>query len=244
MSKYDYNYEENPASKKGAKLEVWDMLSILTLLITVCIGVYFVLVFLFPNSRLNPLPPDKFDPNAVPTATITPLILEPTWTATLANVTETPTLLPTFTLEPSPTSFSLVPPTKTPTITPTPKAPFSAKVTYIDSTIIHPDAACNWQGVGGTIVDANNADMLRMTVRLVGIYDRKTKNELTVSSIAPAYGKSGFEFFLGTVPISSKGELYIQILDQAGLPLSDNIYIDTVNDCAKNLVLVRFKKNP
>jgi hypothetical protein len=50
MSKYDYNYEENPASKKGARLEVWDMLSILTLLITVCIGVYFVLVFLFPNS--------------------------------------------------------------------------------------------------------------------------------------------------------------------------------------------------
>jgi hypothetical protein len=244
MSKYDYSYEENPASKKGARLEVWDMLSILTLLITVCIGVYFVLVFLFPNSRLNPLPPDKFDPNAVPTATITPFILEPTWTATLANVTETPTLLPTFTLEPSPTSFSLVPPTKTPTITPTPKAPFSATVTYIDSTIIHPDAACNWQGVGGTIVDANNADMLRMTVRLVGIYDRKTKNELTVSSIAPAYGKSGFEFFLGTVPISSKGELYIQILDQAGLPLSDNVYINTVNDCTKNLVLVRFKKNP
>ena len=244
MSKYDYNYEEKPAPKKSARLEVWDLLSILTLLTTVCLGVYFVFVFLFPNSRFNPLPPDNFDPNAIPTATITPLVLEPTWTATLVDVTATATLLPTFTLEPSPTSFSLIPPTKTPTITPTPKAPFSATVTYIDSTIIHPDAACNWQGVGGTIVDANNADMLRMTVRLVGVYNRKTKNELTVSSIAPAYGKSGFEFFLGTVPISSKGELYIQILDQAGLPLSDNIYIDTVNDCSKNLVLVRFKKNP
>ncbi len=244
MSKYDYNYEEIPAPKKSARLEVWDLLSILTLLTTVCLGVYFVFIFLFPNSRFNPLPPDNFDPNAIPTVTPTAIVLEPTWTATIVDVTETPTLLPTFTLEPSPTSFSLVPPTKTPTITPTPKAPFSATVTYIDSTIIHPDAACNWQGVGGTIVDANNADMLRMTVRLVGIYNRKTKNELTVSSIAPAYGKSGFEFFLGTVPISSKGELYIQILDQAGLPLSDNIYIDTVNDCSKNLVLVRFKKNP
>lgn len=93
-------------------------------------------------------------------------------------------------------------------------------------------------------MDANNADMLRMTIRLVGFYDRKTKNELTVSSIAPAYGQSGYEFFLGTVPLSSKGELYIQILDQAGLPLSDNIYIDTFSDCSKNLALVRFKKNP
>jgi hypothetical protein len=65
-----------------------------------------------------------------------------------------------------------------------------------------------------------------------------------VSSIAPAYGQSGYEFFLGAVPISSDGLLYIQILDQAGLPLSDNVYIDTFNDCSKNLVLVRFRKNP
>jgi hypothetical protein len=46
------------------------------------------------------------------------------------------------------------------------------------------------------------------------------------------------------VPISSKGELSIQLLDQAGLPLSNNISIDTFNDCTKNLALVRFKKNP
>ena len=65
-----------------------------------------------------------------------------------------------------------------------------------------------------------------------------------VSSIAPAYGKSGYEFFLGTVPMSSKGELYLQLEDQSMLPLSDKIYIDTFNDCTKNLVLVRFKKNP
>jgi hypothetical protein len=244
MSKYDYNYEEIPAPKKSAKLEVWDMLSIITLLIAACMGVYFILIFLFPTSRLNPLPPDSFDPNAIPTATITPLILEPTWTATLADVTDMPTLLPTFTLEPSPTSFSLVPPTKTPTVTPTPKAPFFATVSYIDSTIMHGDEACNWQGVGGTVVDANNADMLSFTIRLIGFYNGKSKNELTVSGISPTYGKSGFEFKLGTVPISSKGELSIQLLDQAGLPLSNNISIDTFNDCTKNLALVRFKKNP
>ena len=132
------------------------------------------------------------------------------------------------------------------TLTPTatPKAPFSATITYIASTIIHQEAACNWQGIGGTIVDANNADMLRITVRLVGFYNDKSKNEITVSSIAPEYGKSGFEFVLGTVPISSKGELYLQLEDQSMLPLSEKIYVDTFNDCSKNLVLVRFKKNP
>ena len=242
MSKYDY---DGTASKKGGKLEVWDMLSIILLLLTLCIGIYFVTIFIMPNSALNPFPPNPIDPNATPTATITQIQPEATWTATQpALLTETPTLLPTFTLEPSPTPFSLVPATKTLTVTATPKAAFSASFKGIDSTIIHPELGCKWQGVGGTVVDANNADMLRMTIRLVGTYNGKSKNELTVSSIAPAYGKSGFEFFLGDVPITSKGELYLQLLDQAGLPLSDNLYIDLSKECSKNLVLVRFVKNP
>ena len=243
MNKYDY--DDTPAPKKGAKLEIWDMLSITLLFFTFCIGLYFVVIFFLPNSALNPFPPNPVDPNAPPTPTITQIQIEPTWTATPSpDITETPTLLPTFTLEPSPTSFSLVPPTKTPTPTVTPKAPFRGTFKGIDSTIIHPEFGCAWQGVGGTVVDANNADMLRMTIRLVGIYNGKSKNELTVSSIAPAYGKSGFEFFLGNTPITSKGELYLQLLDQAGLPLSDNIYIDLSSECSKNLVLVRFVKNP
>ena len=169
-----------------------------------------------------------------------------TWTFTPPGPTETATLtlLPTFTLEPSPTVVSLITPSITPTPTRTPKAPFTATVTYIDSTIIHADAACNWQGVAGTIVDADNADMIGIAVRLTGFYNGKSKNELTVSGITPAYGQSGFEFVLGTVPIPSDGLLTIQILDQAGLPLSGNIPINTYGDCTKNLVLVKFKKNP
>jgi len=243
MSKYDY--EDSPALRKRAKLDIWNILSIATLLFTCCIGVYFAAIFISPQSPWNLFPASLIDPNAPPTPTITPIQLEATWTATVASfVTETPTLLPTFTLEPSPTLFSLFPPTNTPKPTATPKAPFSATITYIASTIIYPDKGCNWQGIGGTVVDANNADMLRMTIRLVGIYDGKSKNELTVSSINPAYGKSGYDFTLGTVPLTSKGELTLQLLDQAGLPLSDAIGIDLSNNCSENLALVRFKKRP
>jgi len=245
MSKDNYSYEEAPTPKKNARLEIWDMLSILTLILTFCIGAYYVAVFLFPQSAFNPLKTDLAAQSVFPTPTLTPIQLDATWTVapTLA-VTETQTLVPTYTLAPSSTPFSMITPTITPTPTATPKAPFSATITYIASTIIHQEEACNWQGIGGTVVDASNADMLRMTIRLAGKYNGKSKTELTVSSIAPAYGKSGYEFFLGTTPISSKGELNLQLLDQAGLPLSDVISIDTFNDCSKNLVLVRFKKNP
>jgi hypothetical protein len=245
MSKSNYSYEDTPSPTKNAKLEIWDVLSIVMLILTFCLGLYFAAIFLFPQAAFNPLKPNTVDPNAPPTATLTPIQLDATWTVTPSQVaTGTSTLLPTYTLEPSATPFSLVTPTITFTPTATPKAPFSATTTYIASTIIHPEAGCNWQGVGGTVVDANNADMLRMTISLIGFYNGKSVNELTVSSIAPAYGKSGFEFVLGTAPISSNDELYLQLLDQSGLPLSDKIYVDTFDECSKNLVLVRFKKNP
>jgi hypothetical protein len=244
MSRDKYSFDAAPASSQG-RLEIWDMLSILMLILTVFVGAYYVLLFLFPQSSLNPFKPSPFLPGAPPTPTITPIILEPTWTVTpTLEITSTPTLLPTYTLEPSATPFSLITPSETPTPTETPEAPFSATVTYIASTIIHQDLACNWQGIGGTVVDSNNADMLRMTIRLEGFYDGRSKNDLTVSSIAPAYGKSGYEFFLGTTPIESKAKLYLQLFDQAGVPLSDKVYVDTYKDCSKNLVLVRFKKNP
>ena len=246
MSKDNYSYEATPASGKNARLEIWDMLSILMLILTLCVGVYYVFLFLAPQSALNPFQPNTVNPYAPPSPTWTPLQLDATWTVTpTLAVSETPTLVPTYTLAPSSTPFSLITPTETATPTATPEAAFSATITYIASTIIHPENGCNWQGIGGTVVDAKNADMLRMTIRLAGRYNGKSLTELlTVSSIAPAYGKSGYEFVLGKVPISSKGDLYLQLFDQAGLPLSDNIYIDTFNDCSKNLVLVRFKKNP
>ncbi|MCB0119534.1 MAG: hypothetical protein H6634_07995 [Anaerolineales bacterium] len=242
MSKYDYDDTPSP-SRNPIRLDLWDMLSILGLVLMLCIGVYVIAIFATPNASYNLLNPARNQP---PTATITQIQPPATWTATPPGPTDTPTLtlVPTITLPPSPTLVSLITPSVTPTPTQTPKAPFSATVTYIDSTIIHPEAACNWQGVAGTIIDSNNADMLGIAVRLSGFYNGKSKNELTVSGIAPAYGKSGFEFFLDTVPIGSDGLLSIQILDQAGLPLSGNISINTYADCSKNLVLVKFKKNP
>jgi hypothetical protein len=104
-------------------------------------------------------------------------------------------------------------------------------------------AGCNWQGVGGTVDDQNSSPIIGIVVRLAGSLDGRSVELTTVSGISPEYGKSGFEFVLGETPVNSSDSIYVQLLDQAGLPLSDRIYIDTSSDCKKNLVLVRFKKN-
>ncbi len=239
-----FDYPEQSARRPGARLNLWDMMTILVLIVTLCAGGYFLMIFLNPLSALNPFQPGP-PPFAVATFTITPIQLEPTWTPTVSNATATETLRPTFTAFPTITPFSLVPPTKTPKPTSTPKAPFSATTNAIESIIIPHlvDQGCNWQGIGGTVDDTNSSPIIGMVVRAVGTLNGKSVNLTTVSGVSPDYGKSGFEFVLGTVPVSSTDTLYLQLLDQAGLPLSDNVYIDTFTDCKKNLVLVRFKKN-
>jgi hypothetical protein len=241
----DFDFEGKQSRRSGAPMQMWDMLSILVLVLTVCLIGYFALIFINPTSRFNFLPPGGglFGPK-LPEATATPLQLEATWTASpTLQLTPSNTPRPTFTPFFTNTPFSLVPPTKTPKPTSTPKAPFSASVNQIESTVIHPELTCNWAGVGGTVVDANNSPVIGIVVLLRGTLNGSTIEQQTVSGINKEYGPSGFEFVLGNAPIASNKTLYVQLVDQQNIPLSDKITISTSTDCSKNLVMVRFKKN-
>jgi hypothetical protein len=239
-----FDFEEEPrANRSGPQAIIWDMLTALTLLITLGLGLFFGYLFLNPTTSLNPFQPHPPTPFLFPTATITPIQFDSTWTPTFVVVTDMPTLVPSITLQPSSTPINLIPPTKTPKPTATPQAPFSSTVSAIASTIIHPDAGCAWFGIGGTVVDASNAPIVGMVLRLTGGLNGQLIDTKTVSGVAPAYGQSGFEIALGTTPVDSSKLLTLQLLDQAGLPLANNVYIVTYSDCKKNLILVRFKKN-
>ena len=249
MDNFDFK-DEQPVKQPGPKFSLWDMLSILVLVLTLCIGGYYALIFVNPGTFLNPLPPAP-TPFQFPTSTITPIQPAATWTATPAITTPTATLAPLITVEPSNTPVLLVPPTATststatPKPTSTPKAPFSSSFSNIASTTYYPDLGCGWFGIAGTVVDAKNSPIIGMVIRLTGTLNNVPVNRLTVSNTAQIpYGPSGFEFKLGDAPGTSTKTLYLQLLDQAGLPLSDNLYINTSSDCNKNLVMVRFKKNP
>ena len=231
--------------KSGSPMQIWDILSIAALVITACMAGYFLVIFVNPGSSLNILPPggNAFGPK-IPTATAAPFTLEPTWTASpTLEMTPTSTPRPTFTPISTDTPFSLVPATRTPKPTNTPKAPFSASVTQVESTLIHPDLACNWAGIGGTVVDANNSPVIGTVIVLRGTLNGNTVDLTTVTGINKEYGESGYEFVIGNAPIASTKTLYVQLVDLSGIPLSDKVEVSTSADCTKNLVLVRFKKN-
>lgn len=218
----DLNGRQKMVSQR-AVLEIWDRLSILVLVITACIGSYFLLIFVNPNSSLNLFPPV---PRGTVTSTFAVASLQPsaTWTA-------------------SPSIEVMA--TKMPQSISTLEVSFSASsVTTVRSTFIRhlQDLGCGWFGVGGTVEDVNNSPIVGVVVRLAGSLSGEPIELTTLSGVSPDYGKAGFEFALGNVPLASNDEIYIQLLDQVGLPLSEKVFLDTSTDCEKNLILVRFRR--
>ena len=248
----EFNFDGKPSrqsSSRGPGMDLWDMLSLVVLVATIAIVFYFLAVFMFPNSSFNILPPGG-RALASPTNTPEPIQLAATWTPSpTLELTPSNTPPPTWTVIPSNTPFSLVPPTKTPkppTPTRTPKAPFSVIVNYVPSTIFYPELGCSYFGVAGEAVDVNNAPYKFGIIKLGGTLNGQTIDpdaHTTVTGVATQFGVGGFELVLQMPPTDSKGTLWIQMFDVAGVPQSEQKPINTYADCQKNLVQVRFKGN-
>lgn len=238
---FDY-YEEEDKPKGNTEALIWNILSIVMLLAALCIGGVFLTILINPQSSLNPFPPPTM-PVLEPTPSITPTFqsqLPPTWTPTPPPLpTETPIPEPTYTLTPEGTQ-----PTPTNTRDPAEGMPFVMQENnpqYIPN-IYHPDAGCNWLGVGGQVIGLDGSAVLYLSIKLGGSLNGESVEMVTISGTAPQYGQAGFEFKLADQPVDSIQNLYVQLLDQADLPLSDKYYFDSFNDCEKNLVLINFKQ--
>jgi hypothetical protein len=67
-----------------------------------------------------------------------------------------------------------------------------------------------------------------------------TVSRLTLSGSALNYGEAGYELPLNDTPLETDGEAWIQLLDQANLPLSDKIFLRTYDSCDSNLIRINF----
>lgn len=237
-----YDEQENRDAKKKQGTIVWDILTVLILLTAFCVGGIFLIIFINPNGSLNPFPPPTM-PVLIPTGTATPtssVKLPATWTPTPPlPPTNTPTPEATYTLTPEGTQ-----PTPENTRDPAEGMPFvmqDGNPQYIPN-IYHPDAGCNWMGVGGQVIGLDGGAVLYLSIKLGGSLNGETIEMITISGTAPQYGQAGYEFKLSDQPINSTQNLYVELLDQADLPLSEKYYFDTFNDCDKNLILINFKQ--
>lgn len=241
-----------PPSQPNRLTPIWNILTLLVLLGILCVLCLFVMIYTNPRTALNPLPPPTNPPKPTqPKPTATPL-LPSTWTPTptlLPTATETPR--PTHTTPPTATSFSLetlFSPTPSATTTRPPQGyPYEVQKDgpmAVKSTLFAGNPECNWMGVGGQVTDFSNAPVMGIIVRLGGSLPGVDLPNpfFTLTGVEPKYGESGYQFVLADRPITSKNTVWIQIFDQVGVPLSDKIYFETHEDCARNLILINFKQ--
>ena len=97
-------------------------------------------------------------------------------------------------------------------------------------------------GLGGQVFALNGAPLKFLTVHLGGTLGGGTLDVLTLTGTAPQYGEGGYEFTLADSVIASNDSVWVELLDQGGLPLSDKIYFDTYADCERNQILINFQQ--
>ncbi|HEX7973647.1 MAG TPA: hypothetical protein VF498_04490 [Anaerolineales bacterium] len=245
---YDDDLPQEP--KRGpSSAMIWNVLTILVLLSVTGVLGLFLTISANPQSAFNPFPPPTLPAAVVlPTVTPTPLgLLPPTWTPLpTLEPTATFTPRPTGTLPPTSTSFSLVTPSVTPKPTKVPGGmPYVVQKgsPVAIANIYHPDQGCNWAGVAGQVFDLKGAALRGMQVQLGGSLGGTPipQGYPTLTGLLP-YAAGYYEFTLATYPIASRATLWVQLVDQAGAPLSEKIYFDTYDDCTKNLILVNIKQ--
>jgi hypothetical protein len=224
---------------------VWNILTIIALVLILGVGTVVLLIFFNPTIALNMFPPPTMIPLPVlPTATNTPrIILEPSWTPTIA--------LPTIPLTPRPSNTPLVTatpygflPGNTPTFGPslTPGgfafAVMPGSPSAIPGASFHPDLGCDWIGVAGQVLGMNGEPIRFQIVHLGGSVEGQTIDSLIATGMAPAYGPAGFEFIIANRLLGTTGTVWIQLEDVQGLPMSDRIFFNTYGDCNQNLVVI------
>ncbi len=250
MDAYEISEAKGPQHRRRRSTRIWNLLTVVVLVLLLCIISFFILIFLDPNSSLNPFPPPTINPaDYTPTITVTPrFTLVPSWTATnaLTPVVETPS--PTST--PVPTQPLVeYPPSVEPVV-----AGINTKYAFqvqqggpsaIAGTEFHPDAGCNWSGIAGQATSLNGEAVRGLFVQLGGsMPGEASMDNLVMTGVAPQYGQGGFEFTLADKPVASQDTLWIQLLDQQNLPLSDRVYFSTYDDCQKNLIIIAFNQVP
>jgi hypothetical protein len=112
-----------------------------------------------------------------------------------------------------------------------------------ETNIYHPEAGCSWLGVGGDILDIAGEPVTGILIEAGGSLGEVEISRLSLSGTAPNYGEAGYELPLYDSPFESNGEVWIQLLDQANLPLTEKVYLQTFDSCDSNLIRINFVQN-
>jgi hypothetical protein len=99
---------------------------------------------------------------------------------------------------------------------------------------------CDWIGVAGQVFDMSGAPIQNLILHMEGSWNGSAVSRESLTGSASHYGPAGYEFVLGTQTLDSTQTVWVQVQDATHKQLSARVYINTYNDCGRNLILVNF----
>lgn len=215
----------------------WNLLTLLVIAAGISAAVFFAVSSARPE-LVSPPAPSAGEPAAV-------VLADPTEAPILATLAETPAQAPadagaaTEPVEdlqpaPQPTAFPDEPVDLTFEMRGTP--------VVVDSRILRGDDSCAWSGVAGQAFDLQGEPVTGLSVRLGGMVDGQPVEITGMTGTVLTYGPGGYEMTVANQPVASAQSLWVQLLDPAGIPLSEKIPFDTFATCEQNLILLNFKQ--
>jgi hypothetical protein len=167
-----------------------------------------------PGGVTEPPPADGYPPNT-PQATIIP-------DSPLGESTDMPAIKPTPFLY---TRYLLQP----------------GSPTWVEN-FIHPEAGCNWMGVGGQVFDLQGNAVSNLVVKLTGTLNGEPVELIALTGGALNLGPGGYEFKLSDHPFATVETLWVSAFDKDGNAISDPEAISTYDSCEKNFVIINFSE--
>jgi hypothetical protein len=229
---------------------------------TLILLAWFVLIFLNPRIPINPFPPlgsgtifngapvnpvpfDATPAGLAPTAGVPVKIATPTVILTpTQSIPPTPNFTPTATLQ---SVAEILGPTSTLAVNPSPTRagyvyPYmlQGQPAAIAASIFAPDRGCKWMGIGGQAFDRQGRPAAGLRVWMNGTFNGAAVNVNTLTGTALRYGQAGYEFTLADRPVASKAVLYVRLMDQEEVQISERVQIETYEDCSRSLTIVNF----
>jgi hypothetical protein len=245
---------EPPTSDETAvandRSTLFNQLALLFVVLTPLALIVYLVIFLFPQLPINPLPPIKAGQVAIAGPTRTPVETSrptrtphptntPTPTATPA-ATDTPTVIVIVTVKPGSTRTRV--PTATP-IGPRTAVPTRSVFNYTAELIYqhHQLYGSSWAGMAGLVFDANLKHQQNIDVHAWGDAPLGVNGQESLSGTYPQYGPSGWEFQVADKPVF--GTWHVQLVDDQGTPLSNVVDVVMQGDSRANLAYIIFQQN-
>jgi hypothetical protein len=206
---------DQPATAAGKSAGFYHFVTLVALIGTVASIIWIALIWVDPQSAVNPFPPATpfIQVTATPAGAVQQIAATPDASGQIfVVITDTP-----------------------PAITRSAFA-FSVRdaVTYLPNAN---DFGCEWWSIAGSVTDLNGNAVNGLRVQISG----QGINETIFSGTAQTFGAGGFELPLIGTP--QQADFSVQLFSAQQEALSDPFTVRTRSDCEGNVVVVNFVEN-